>query len=990
MIIRGGTRDGWEGVLARTAFYKRSGVVSIRGMCWPDVLLRLTTPKPSVRFIAGVPHVMGKHRRLLEERRRNQMSRHSVPSLRYSARREVLAHVAPRYQQATEAQKTLLLDQIVELTGYERKYAIRLLNHDPKGAARILRPRQPIYGPAVQEALFLAWRTIQYPCAQRLVPFLPKLIPILERDGHLRLDEEQRQQLLAMSVRTAERLLRTQRRPTPHGCSTTKPGMLLKHQIPIRTFAQWDDDRPGFLEADLVAHCGGDVFGGYLYTLTLTDIATGWTECVPLLNRSPETVLAAIKQARTAFPFPMLGLDTDNGKEFINKTMITYCEREQISFTRSRPKCSNDNGHVEQKNGAVVRKIVGHDRLVSKLAYQQLYELYQASRLLVNAFQPSMKLQSKQVEGERERRIYDEAKTPLQRVLLSAMLPEQKQQELQAAVEKLDPLRLVQHLEALQRAVWRCAEHDPGTALVRFSFDACASAATSLPLGDPSDVLAQVAAERAETRDWSRSMDDPFLGEWEQIHAYVHEHPMASGGEILREWQRHFPGRFVDAHLHILQRRLREIRAHLLASQTVSSVGGRNSTTASRAPSEPTKAPEEVSPLTDASAVVFPDPGTLSSSEPETSCPHSMPPVSEAEPLPVLWPLASASDGSSSKRDGEDQHTPTVLASPAVGNADVLLPSMMTINHAICLFLQGVRTHDWEPKTREWHETSLGQLQRYLALRGVILLRSLTSSEIRGWLMFLRSESLTTGAFRGQNTILTYARSVHAFCTWLIAQGYLEQTPFASVEMPKATRRHLHLIEQETFECLLHACHAAGTKRTTMDYATARNRALLWVLWDTGLLVSEVCALNLGEVDLAQSTLHVQERGPRGRALPLTPQVQQALTVYLEQYRLRAGKCGTHDPLFLSERQTRLTPNVFTQLFRRLCTRTGLEGHPITPTMLRDMFAIRFLQTGGPPKALQRLLGLAESTALNRYQDAARFFPCCRTSAPDVSHDPLA
>ncbi|HEU5380783.1 MAG TPA: hypothetical protein VFV38_35615 [Ktedonobacteraceae bacterium] len=188
----------------------------------------------------------------------------------------------------------LLLDRVVEVTGYASKYAIRLLNHLPESATRIQRPRQPIYGSVVQDALFLAWRTIQYPCAKRLVPCLSKLIPVLERDGHLRLKEEHRAQLLAMSARTAERLLSTQRRPTPHGFSTTKPGTLLKHQIPICTFAQWDDDRPGFVEADLVAHCGSNVFGGYLYTLTLTDIATGWTECVPVLNRSPETVLAAI------------------------------------------------------------------------------------------------------------------------------------------------------------------------------------------------------------------------------------------------------------------------------------------------------------------------------------------------------------------------------------------------------------------------------------------------------------------------------------------------------------------------------------------------------------------------------------------------------------------------------------------------------------------------------------------------------------------------
>ena len=228
------------------------------------------------------------------------MDSHQKTGLRYGVRREVLAQIALRYQQATGAQNT---DRAVELTGYGRKYVITLLNHVPLHASQTVRPRLPIYGSAVQEALFLAWRTIQYPCAKRLVPCLPELIPLLERDGHLQLGEEHRRQLLAMSVRTAERLLSTQRRPTPHGFSTTKPGTLLKHQVPIRTFEQWDDHRPGFLEADLVAHCGGNVFGGYLYTLTLTDIATGWTECVPMLNRSPETVVAAIRRARQLFPF---------------------------------------------------------------------------------------------------------------------------------------------------------------------------------------------------------------------------------------------------------------------------------------------------------------------------------------------------------------------------------------------------------------------------------------------------------------------------------------------------------------------------------------------------------------------------------------------------------------------------------------------------------------------------------------------------------------
>jgi hypothetical protein len=186
-----------------------------------------------------------------------------------------------------------------------------------------------------------------------------------------------------------------------------------------------------------------------LYTLTLTDIATGWTECVPVLNRSPETMLAAIRHARQRFPFPLLGLDTDNGSELLNTIVLSYCQQEQITFTRSRPACSNDNAHVEQKNGAVVRKVVGHDRLVSILAYQQLGELYQASRLLANCFQPSMKLQSKDIEGEHEHRIYDEAKTPWQRVLLSGVLCDEMQRKWREDVEALDPLRLVQHVEVL-------------------------------------------------------------------------------------------------------------------------------------------------------------------------------------------------------------------------------------------------------------------------------------------------------------------------------------------------------------------------------------------------------------------------------------------------------------------------------------------------------------------------------------------------------------
>ena len=225
----------------------------------------------------------------------------------FQVRRALLRHLAPRYQQASPAQKTLLLDSFVEWTGYTRKYAIALLNHGEHDQQTIQRHRLPQYGPAVQQALFLAWKATHYVCAKRLLPSLPSLVALLEQHGHLQLTEEERRQLLAMSLSTAECFLRTQRKPRLPGLSTTTPGPWYKAQIPVRVFSQWEEDRPGFVEIDLVAHCGEHLDGRFLYTLTLTDLATSWTECMPLLEKSAVAVRAALEQARTLFPFPRLG-----------------------------------------------------------------------------------------------------------------------------------------------------------------------------------------------------------------------------------------------------------------------------------------------------------------------------------------------------------------------------------------------------------------------------------------------------------------------------------------------------------------------------------------------------------------------------------------------------------------------------------------------------------------------------------------------------------
>jgi len=483
----------------------------------------------------------------------------------------------PQYGQAsTVKKKSKLLDAFTASTGYNRKYAMWLLNHAGEVQHSPQRPRPRHYGLEVQHALFLVWHAANRICAKRLIPFLPTLVEALERHEHLHLTEECRSQLLSMSAATADRLLRSQRKRGQRGLSTTRAGTLLKQQIPVRTFQEWEETRPGFLEADLVAHCGADIEGGYLYTLTLTDVATGWTECLPLLHRSQEAVLAALQRAHTLFPFPILGIDTDNGGEFINEAMVAYCEQEHITFTRGRPYQKRDQCFVEQKNGAVVRQVVGYDRLVGERSYRQLTELYRALRLYVNCFQPSMKLLSKQRDGKKVRCVYDPAKTPLQRLLQSGVLPAEMQQELTEVAQALDPIRLFQQLEQLQRAVFRCAvgcspfvSSPLSHPLHVFSVEKCTAGKhpeeRSVP--DPRaglETLYREQERRKRVLGWRRTHKDPFAGEWEQIFSWLMANPERSSGDIFRELQRRSPGRYKPLQIRTLQRGMRKIRAYLL------------------------------------------------------------------------------------------------------------------------------------------------------------------------------------------------------------------------------------------------------------------------------------------------------------------------------------------------------------------------------------------------------------------------------------------
>jgi hypothetical protein len=369
-----------------------------------------------------------------------------------------VAALRPRYHKANRIEKQRILDELIATTGYHRKYAIQVLNHLPRRRKRKRGAGQTKYPGPVRVALEQVWRTANCICGKRLVPVLPQYVEALERHGELRFDDQTRAQLLAISPATADRLLkRARERTKPHGLSTTKPGTLLKHTIPIRTFAQWDDAQPGFMEIDLVAHCGDSTRGEYLNSLDMVDVCTRWVELTALINRSQAVVTAAIVDAQTRLPYALLGLDSDNGSEFINNDLKRFCEQEHITFTRCRPYKKNDQAYVEQKNWTAVRQVVGYDRYEGEAACAALRALYQPLRLYLNYFQPVMVLIEKQRNGAKVKKRYDQAKTPYQRVLDAPQVPDEVKNRLRQIYQTLNPAALLRQIEARQEALWKLA-----------------------------------------------------------------------------------------------------------------------------------------------------------------------------------------------------------------------------------------------------------------------------------------------------------------------------------------------------------------------------------------------------------------------------------------------------------------------------------------------------------------------------------------------------
>lgn len=393
----------------------------------------------------------------------------------------VIREASKRYQGVGKGVKMGVIRDVVKLTGLHPNYVGFLLRNwrrewirdTPRGriavqlrvaikpGRRRRRRRKPSYDVTqLLPHVKALWEMGDYICGKRLAAFIFDALPALARSKEMPIPRKLQKQILRMSPATLDRMLKKERAKhllkARHG---TKPGTLLKHQIPVRTFAQWNDAAPGFSELDLVAHAGGNANGDFCQTLTVTDVATGWTENCAVPNKAQSFVFQAIKDIRQRLPFPLLGIDSDNGSEFINHHLKTYCDTEHITFTRSRAHRSNDNCYVEQKNYTVVRRTVGYQRYDTAEEILLLNRIYTSLRLYVNFFQPSMKLISKTRDGSKVSKRYDRPLTPFRRVLAHAAVSPAIKQRLRRRFITLNPAELKRTINTLVQRLTCISSH---------------------------------------------------------------------------------------------------------------------------------------------------------------------------------------------------------------------------------------------------------------------------------------------------------------------------------------------------------------------------------------------------------------------------------------------------------------------------------------------------------------------------------------------------
>ena len=381
-------------------------------------------------------------------------------------RKVISRAISERYKKSIKKEKGKILDEFTKITGYNRSYASYLLNRIGKkivvfrNGERIVfvgdnkkfkkRKRPIIYDNEVVNWLKKIWALLDYPCGKRLSPFMKEVLDILEKNG-VEIEEGIKEKLKKMSAATIDRKLRYYKKQLElKRRSKTKPGSLLKSQISVRTFADWNEKAPGFIEIDLVEHSGGVARGIYAQTLDATDVLTGWTETICVENKSQVRVFEGLQKIMKQFPFKILGIDSDNGSEFINHHLVKFCERNRITFTKSRPYKKNDNCYVEQKNWSVVRKAVGYFRYETKKEVETINQIYKYLRLYTNYFQPQMKLIEKKRIGSKVRKRYDTPKTPYQRVMECEKIDGKTKEKLKKTYESLNLIEIKKNLTELE------------------------------------------------------------------------------------------------------------------------------------------------------------------------------------------------------------------------------------------------------------------------------------------------------------------------------------------------------------------------------------------------------------------------------------------------------------------------------------------------------------------------------------------------------------
>lgn len=478
-----------------------------------------------------------------------------------TSRRELIAAISQRYHSASRADKEKILDEFTEVTGFHRKHAIRALRRS--GSKDATKPsRSRIYDEAVVQALTIFWEAADRICGKRLKQAIPTLLEAMERHGHVSLDPQVRTRVLKASAATIDRLLAPVRQAGRQGRRRSTLNTPLRKSIAVRTFSDWNDPPPGFLEMDMVAHCGKSVAGSHVHSLVLTDIASGWTEACALIVREQTLITVRLEHVRCRLPFIVMGLDVDNDSAFINDTLVGYCKGHAIELTRSRAYKKNDQAWIEQKNGSVVRRLVGYGRLEGAGAAGVLDELHLAARLYVNFFLPCFKLKSKTRNGAKISKKYEVPASPYERLLADNRVSEGQKEKLRATFTSLDPVRLLSDIRSTQQRlagveVAGVTQAAPAPGLDRF----VASLSAAWQQGEVRPTHRKLDSG---PRYW-RTRVDPFEATWLLVESWLNEQPDVNAKELLRRLQEIDPT-VPDNQLRTLQRRVRGWRTAIARS----------------------------------------------------------------------------------------------------------------------------------------------------------------------------------------------------------------------------------------------------------------------------------------------------------------------------------------------------------------------------------------------------------------------------------------